>query len=214
MHVLAFYTSGPACEIALLDGSTLMETLRVPMRRGQDVQLPGLTKDVLAGGRLSLTDIDRFAVITGPGSFTGIRIGVAFARGLALACDKPCLGITSLEASLPAGQQGSALVVLPAQTRPPELTFWTQTFRSGSATAAPAELAPADIKALLQSHPHMVYGADLSASVELAGIASRPALPSAQRAAELASQLDPELHLPEPVYARAPDAVPASPNRA
>lgn len=176
------------------------------MQRGQDARLPGLTEQLLSEAGLTLDAIDRFAVVTGPGSFTGIRVGVAFARGLALATGQPCLGITTLEAALPEGQQGSAMVVLPAQKRPPDITYWAQTFRSGSATDEAREVSLETLVDRLTSHPHMVYGDADALKGRLPQLTVHAVRPSAVRAAHLAAVLEPDLYPARPTYARAPDA--------
>lgn len=212
MIVLGLHSAGPACELALLGDGRVLSERREEMRRGQDARLPELTRLTLADAGLGVTDIDRIAVVSGPGSFTGIRVGIAFARGLALATGRPAIGVTTLEAALPAGQQGSALVALSAQKRPPDLTFWTQTFRSGAATADPVEYPLDDLKDLLSSHPHMVYGDPVSLGPLLPDQPIHRADSSALRAAQVAVDMDPQLHPARPVYARAPDAtLPASP---
>lgn len=176
------------------------------MLRGQDVRLPTIVDEVCRAAGVHLVDVDRFAVVTGPGSFTGVRVGVSFARGLALATGKPCVGVSSLEASLPAGQQGSALVLLPAQKRPPDITYWAQTFRSGAATNAPCEMRLEHILQTLSERPHQLYGsadALLEAAPHLKLV---PQEPDAMRAAQVTQTLEPDLHPPIPTYARAPDA--------
>ncbi|MEL6860730.1 MAG: tRNA (adenosine(37)-N6)-threonylcarbamoyltransferase complex dimerization subunit type 1 TsaB [Pseudomonadota bacterium] len=206
MIILGIHTAGPACELALLRDGALVGERREEMMRGQDARLPEMTRDLLSHHAVEFEDIARFAVITGPGSFTGIRVGVAFARGLALASGGTAIGVTTLEAALPAGQQGSAIVALPAQKRPPDITFWTQTFRSGERTGDPIERPLEDLQALLSSHPHMVYGDPDALGPHLPSTSIHPATPSAARAAELAALFDPELNPPRPSYARAPDA--------
>ena len=206
MIVLGIHTAGPACELALLRDGTVLSEQREEMMRGQDARLPGLTQSLLAEAALSLDEVDRFAVITGPGSFTGIRVGVAFARGLALAAKGVAVGVTTLEASLPEGQQGSAIVALPAQKRPPDITYWTQTFRSGEATGEAIELSLDALQALLISRPHMIYGDPTSLGQHLPDATIHPAEPTATRAAQVAAGFDPDLHPARPTYARAPDA--------
>lgn len=206
MIVLGIHTAGPACELALLrDGDGIAE-VNEAMVRGQDARLPGLTKSLLDSGGYSFSDVSRFAVVTGPGSFTGIRVGVAFARGLSLATGAPCLGVTSLEASLPAGQQGSAIVALAAQRRPPDVTFWTQSFRSGMATGAATEMRAEALVQLMTDRPHMLFGAEDALAPHFPDDTIHPAQPSAARAAAVAANLDPELRPARPTYARAPDA--------
>ena len=206
MLVLAIHTAGPACDIALLRDTDLLGEQREAMARGQDARLPGLVENLLNDAKVELAQIDRFAVITGPGSFTGIRVGVAFARGLALAVDKPCIGVTSMEAALPGGQQGSAMVVLPAQKRPPDVTFWTQTFRTGSATGLPRETRVEDLLDLLRERPHMLYGEVPALEPFFDPGLIHAAMPTARHAARVAMTLDPEERPAHPTYVRAPDA--------
>lgn len=206
MLVLAIHTAGPACELALLQDDIVLGERREAMVRGQDARLPELVKKLLQESNIALSQIHRFAVITGPGSFTGIRVGVAFARGLALAVDKPCVGVTSLEAALPIGQQGSAIVALPAQKRPPDITFWTQTFRTGAATGPAREARLEDLTTLLRDRPHMLYGPKSELSGHFDADLIHDAIPSAQGAARVAVRLDPADRPAHPTYARAPDA--------
>ncbi|MEO1660689.1 MAG: tRNA (adenosine(37)-N6)-threonylcarbamoyltransferase complex dimerization subunit type 1 TsaB [Pseudomonadota bacterium] len=206
MIVLALHTAGPACDIAVVDQDRTLSQRCVQMARGQDAELPGLVQQTLAAAGLALDQIDRFAVISGPGSFTGIRVGVAFARGLALAVEKPCLGVTTLEAALPIGQQGSAIVALPAQNRPPDLTFWTQTFRTGAATGTAQERSAEALQTLLQARPHMLFGEVEALRPHFPDQSLHAAQPSAERAAQVALTLDPDTRTARPTYARAPDA--------
>jgi tRNA threonylcarbamoyladenosine biosynthesis protein TsaB len=96
--VLAFDTSAAHCAAALLlpDGRVL--TRHEPMEKGQAERLMPLLEGLLADAGLGWSDVTRLAVGTGPGNFTGVRIAVAAARGLALGLGLPALGITRLEA--------------------------------------------------------------------------------------------------------------------
>ena len=208
MRVLGLNTAWPGCDVSVLqDDATLAESVE-SMARGQDARVPGLVSEVCTEAGLTLQDIDRIAVITGPGSFTGIRVGVAFARGLALALKIPCLGISSLEAALPAGQTGSQMVLLQAQRRPPDITYWVQSFRNDMETTAPEEVALADLVHRLRAHPHQLFGegdALVAAAPEFSVTAT---MPTSNRAARIALERDPETAPPRPAYVRAPDAVP------
>lgn len=214
MLVLAIHTAGPACDLALCEDGEPLAQVDEQMIRGQDARLPALVERLLREGNKRLDQVDRFAVVTGPGSFTGIRVGVAFARGLALARATPCVGITTLEASLPAGQQGSALVALPAQKRPPDITFWTQTFRTGEATGPAVEQRIEDLVEFLDQRPHNLFGDEAALAPHFAGVQIHPTTPTARRAAFLAMRVDPALRSAKPTYVRAPDAaLPGSPPR-
>ncbi|MEL7545817.1 MAG: tRNA (adenosine(37)-N6)-threonylcarbamoyltransferase complex dimerization subunit type 1 TsaB [Pseudomonadota bacterium] len=208
MRILALNTAWAGCETALIDGDTCLAERSEEMARDQDSRLPGLVQETIAASGVALAELDRLAVITGPGSFTGIRVGVAFARGLALALNIPCLGVTSLEAALPIGEPGSSMVLLAAQRRPPDLTYWTQGFRNGVATGMPDEVALDGLVDTLTAHPHALFGDGDSLKQAAAHLSVTPARPRARIAAQLALSRDPDTAPPTPTYVRAPDAKP------
>ena len=207
MLVLGIDTSGPACDVAMVEDGKCLAEQREEMVRGQDARLPGLVSDIIGQAGRSITDLDRISVVTGPGSFTGVRVGISFARGLALAQRIPCIGVTSLEAALPDGQQGSAIVLLPAKRRPPEISYWAQRFRTGDALAAPEEIGLEPLIEELRAHPHMVYGTGLEALMaEVPDLAIHTAHPSAARTSEIAANSADDSPRAYPVYVRSPDA--------
>lgn len=205
MRVLAINTVGPACEVVILQNGSVAVSLTETMRQGHDRRLPNLVKEALAKTETSIRDLDLITAVTGPGSFTGVRVGVAFARGLALAHDTRSFGVTALEASLPGILEDTAKIVvaLPAKKRPPEKSWWMQTFQGSNACSLPVEASENDLRAEMQ-------GADLLAG-DLDGLGGsfEPTRPSAKRAAFFAAQLPTNVLRPIiPVYVRAPDAKP------
>jgi len=100
MRLLAIDTALEACSAAVLDselgGIVVREML--PMQRGHAEALMPLVARVMDRSGLDFAALDRIAVTTGPGSFTGLRVGVAAARGIALAAGKPAVGISTLSA--------------------------------------------------------------------------------------------------------------------
>jgi tRNA threonylcarbamoyladenosine biosynthesis protein TsaB len=97
MRVLAIDTALDACSAAVLDtshGITSSETLA--MIRGHAEALMPLIARVMDHAELEFADLDRLAVTTGPGSFTGLRVGISAARGIALAAGKPAVGLSTL----------------------------------------------------------------------------------------------------------------------
>ncbi len=98
MKILAFDTAARACSAALLDGDRVLAERLCEMDRGQAEVLLGLVQDVLAAADMCFAKLDRLATTLGPGSFTGLRVGLATARGIALAAKLPVVGVTSFEA--------------------------------------------------------------------------------------------------------------------
>ena len=96
--ILAFDTSAAHCAAALLSGDRLLILRHEAMDKGQAERLIPLLDAVLGEAGFTWSDLSALAVGTGPGNFTGVRIAVAAARGLALSLDIPALGVTALEA--------------------------------------------------------------------------------------------------------------------
>jgi tRNA threonylcarbamoyladenosine biosynthesis protein TsaB len=97
LPILAFDTSAAHCAAALLFADRLI-LRNEPMAKGQAERLMPMLEEVLAEGGLAWADLKALAVGTGPGNFTGVRIAVAAARGLALGLGIPAVGVTRLEA--------------------------------------------------------------------------------------------------------------------
>lgn len=145
MNVLAIETTAGACSVALAGEHGLAERFE-PMLRGQAERLLPLTEAVLAEAGVGFAALDLVAVATGPGTFTGLRVGLAAARGLALAAARPCLGVTSFEAVLEAeraaaqsawGRGEAVLVVLDSRRR----EVFAQAFLAPDGAPAPAVVA-------------------------------------------------------------------------
>ena len=97
MKFLAFESSAKTASVALSDGGKLLGLMTVDAGRTHSEILLPMAEDLLKESRLCFKDIDGYAVTVGPGSFTGIRIGVATVKGLAFGTGKPCFDISSLE---------------------------------------------------------------------------------------------------------------------
>lgn len=113
MILLAFDTAGPHCAAAVLRGGKVAAARLEPMARGQSERLMPMLEALLAEAGAGWGDLARIGVGTGPGNFTGIRIGVSAARGLAMALGVPAIGVTSTDALLD-GAPAGAWAAIPA----------------------------------------------------------------------------------------------------
>ena len=111
MKLLALESSAKAASCAVLsDGEPLASAWQATGLTHSRTLLP-MAADMLASSGLSLSDMDAVAVAAGPGSFTGLRIGIAAAKGLAWGAEKPCVGVSTLEAmAWPLSHLGGILV--------------------------------------------------------------------------------------------------------
>ena len=98
MNILAFDTACASCSAAVRSEGRLLARRFEPMPRGQAEALIPMVQDVLAQAGTTFRDLDGIAVTVGPGSFTGLRVGLAAARGMALPLGLPVVGVTTLEA--------------------------------------------------------------------------------------------------------------------
>lgn len=209
MLVLGINTVADACEAALVRDGMVMADHTEPMNQGHDARLAPVVEALMRRAGIAFAKLDRVAVAVGPGSFTGVRVGVAFARGLGLSLGIPVVGVTSLEALDALPQAGGALGVLAAKRRPPERTWWAQVLRDGRGDGEAFE-AGVNVITRMAREAGVVCG-----HVEAlpADVAHRliPADPRAAAAALLAARLTGELPPARPVYVREPDATPMRP---
>ena len=110
MLILAFESSARAASVALVEDGRLISQYSQCSGLTHSRTLLPMAEDMLKNAELSIGDVDVFAVAHGPGSFTGIRIGVSTVKGLAWAADKPCVGVSTLEAMAWHGLAAGGLV--------------------------------------------------------------------------------------------------------
>src|SRR5271154_5316716 len=117
MLILAIDTALDACAAAVLDSGAgqLIAQESQPMKRGHAEALMPLIARVIKASGIAFASLDRIAVTTGPGSFTGLRVGLSAARGIALAANKPVVGLSTLTAyAAPVVGQNAAQPVVSA----------------------------------------------------------------------------------------------------
>jgi tRNA threonylcarbamoyladenosine biosynthesis protein TsaB len=214
MQLLALDTALAACSVAVFDTSSgVLASTSIPMRRGHAEALLPQVNRVMDEAGAPYSALDRIVVTVGPGSFTGLRVGVSAARGIALAASKPAVGVSTLAAFaapvLASRPGGPVLALIDARNN----QFYLQMFGDGIDEAP--RIAP------------LAEAIELAASgrIEIVGTGAapllaawpterpRPTLADAGEApdilwvARLGADAIPGAP-PKPLYLRAPDARP------
>jgi tRNA threonylcarbamoyladenosine biosynthesis protein TsaB len=220
MLVLAIDTALGACACCVLDVESghLVASQSLPMARGHAEALMPVIAEVMAQAGVAFADLDRIAVTTGPGSFTGLRVGLSAARGIALAASKPVVGVTTLTAySAPyISETGRDPVICAIDARHDQV--YCQVVSGNGTPLVRPKLKP--ISELLEAAR---FGAPVLIGNAAEMIAARwpaelfpvtidaAAAPSIEWVAWVGAALNPEQALPRPTYLRAPDAKPQAP---
>ena len=215
--ILGFDTALGACSAAVVEWSAGGARIRAHIfelrARGHAEALAPMIDAVMAEAGMSFTDLDRLAVTVGPGSFTGLRVGIATARGLALAAVLPVVGVTTLEAvaaNVPAQEAAArgGRIVAVLDARRGEL--YVQVFGPGLASlAGPCLVTVDDAATLVPAEGAVAVGSGaalLAARAPGLAISNASGEPDAAVIAVLAATRSAESLPPEPLYLRAPDA--------
>jgi len=207
--ILSLDTCLGACSVAVVDGASVLASRSEPMTRGHQERIGMLAREVAAEAGIAFSDLTRIAVTVGPGSFTGLRVGLAFAKGLATALSVPCIGINTLEA-LAAGVEGRDLVAAVLDARMGQV--YLQIFDGGVALMAPDALDLGSAAARLaelhggQAVTLVGSGAPLLADTLAGARVLTPVSPDPVAIARLAAARSAPGHSPRPLYLRAPYA--------
>lgn len=192
--ILAFDTSAAHCAALLLCGETVLAARHENMAKGQVERLFPLLEELLTEAGQSWADLSAIGVCTGPGNFTGVRIGVASARGLALSLKIPAVGISMLEA-LAFGTKGPSLSILDARRE----RFFVQAFDDGIISGKP-DICTADALPLSGQQINAI------APLPFADTPHIPARPVEAIARLTAQRFASTTERPAPLYLRAPNA--------
>jgi tRNA threonylcarbamoyladenosine biosynthesis protein TsaB len=191
----------------VVDGDRTLSTRIAPMERGHQEALAPLVAEAMAEAGIGFDRLERVAVTVGPGSFTGLRVGLAFAKGMALALDIPCVGVGTLEA-LAAGGQGFTAAAIDARRD----QLYLQCFDGAEPLSAPDNLplaeAGARLAELWSGGPARLVGpgAPLLAAVAPGAAVEAGAWCDPAALARLAAARPAPAASPRPLYLRAPDA--------
>ena len=223
MRVLAIDTALEACAAAVLDtdAGVIVAHESLTMQRGHAEALMPLIKRVMERAQLAFAALDRVAVTTGPGSFTGLRVGISAARGIGLAAHKPVVGLTTLAAyAAPFIAADDTLPVVAAIDARHDHVY-LQVFGPGGRTLVAPRLAPMReaLRAVTGGAPRLVGNAAAilakawpSGEMPPSTVAQRGA-PDIDWVARLGAAAQESASPPKPLYLRAPDAQPQDASR-
>ena len=215
MRLLVIDTALGACTAAVFEDERAVAVRFEPMVKGHQERLGGLVRDVMAEAGGGFESLDRIGVTVGPGSFTGLRIGLAFAQGLGAALDRPVVGISTLDALAASlgSPDGPVAALIDARRGQVYARLFADGAPLGDAEALALEQAAERIASLGPAVALVGNGAAvLSAAFPDLKISQSDerAAPAPEALARLAAAADPATHPPRPLYLRAPDATPPS----
>ena len=218
MLILAIDTALDACSAAVLDtgaGKIIAQESQA-MKRGHAEALMPLIARVMKASGIAFTALDRIAVTTGPGSFTGLRVGLSAARGIALAAEKPVVGLTTLTAfAAPVvGENGEHPIISAIDARHDHVYF--QVVSGDGSPLIKPKVAPIDeaLEASRLGAPLLVGNAAAILADRWPAHAAPPFKVDPQPAPDISwvawvgAAVSPETAPARPYYLRAPDAKP------
>jgi len=222
MKILAVDTALGACSAALLDGETVVAHRCVAMERGHAEALAPMVEEIMREAGVAFAVLDRLAVTTGPGTFTGQRVGLAFMRGLRVALKRPLIGVTTLEAMAAAAMKeaGAPSAAVLHDARRDEVYF---SLVSSNGTLVAPMLAPFDdaVAMLPQRDAQPLAFAGTAGARAAArwreregtAVVTSVIYPDALWVARLGLAAPEPVGVPKPLYLRAPDAkLPVAPS--
>ncbi|WP_065752522.1 tRNA (adenosine(37)-N6)-threonylcarbamoyltransferase complex dimerization subunit type 1 TsaB [Bradyrhizobium paxllaeri] len=218
MLILSIDTALDACAAAVLDtssGGTIAQESQA-MKRGHAEALMPLIARVMKASGVAFTALDRIAATTGPGSFTGLRVGLSAARGIALAAGKPVVGVTTLTAFAAPIVSGSSEhpVISAVDARHDHVYFQVLDGDGGSLIKPNVAPVAEALDAVRFGAPHLVGNAANILADRWPADAPPPfkvdqqAAPDIAWVAWLGAAVNPESSPARPYYLRAPDAKP------
>lgn len=214
MRLLAIDTALAACSAAVYDtDSGVIASESLPMTRGHAEALLPLIGRVIAAAAIEFSALDRIVVTVGPGSFTGLRVGVSAARGIALAAGKPAIGVTTLEAFAKPhiGADASVLAVVDARH---DNVYMQQFNATGEPLDESRIVAIGKVAGVAPPGSVHIVG-NAARSIDAIWPANQPAptitqsdAPDIVWVAKLGASAELTATAPKPLYLRAPDAKP------
>ena len=190
MIILGLDTTGADCSVSIVDEARVLAHMSRSIGRGHAEVLAGMVEEAFIAAKMTPADIDRLAVCTGPGSFTGLRVALSFAKGFALPRDLPVVGIDALDITAKGlDPEAKKRVAISQDVRRGE--FFYALYENGVTKFPPRALLKDDMdQRAADSSVRKIHEAHVDTRI----------------LAWLAIDLDPAHYPAEPLYSRGPDA--------
>ena len=202
MKILAIDCAHEACSAAFSDGEKVVSEIVENMERGQAERLIPMVREVLEKANAGFDDIDAVAVTTGPGSFTGVRVGLAAADGIALAAGLPMTGVSVLDVlarKINVQHPEIKKLCLVLETKRDD--YYTRCYEAGEPVTEPAALPASE----LTGRKDFVFAGNaakrLKEEIGTISVLDVP-MPTAGDVASFAAMKTPRKEYPEPLYLR------------
>jgi tRNA threonylcarbamoyladenosine biosynthesis protein TsaB len=217
MRVLAIDTALEACAAGVFDTAAAdpLASESLPIGRGHAEALMPLVARVMDAAAIDFAELDRIAVTIGPGSFTGLRVGISAARGIALATGKPAVGVSTLAAhAAPHRTAGGAHTVVAAIDAHHDLVYFQIFGPDRRGPAAPLLCPVGEAVRAVPPGPVILVGSGAALlAAQWPATLAPPAIdtcrtPELDWIARLGAAADAAHAVPKPLYLRAADARP------
>ncbi len=216
MKLLAIDTAFEACSVAVVGGGRSPVVASEVIGRGHAERLFGMVAAAMDEAGLTFDALDRIAVTVGPGSFTGLRVGIAAARGLALAVGCPVIGVGTLDAHAVRARRVAGAVPVTAVVDARRDEVYGQRFAANGAPVGPPVVGTAAFFAGQIADGEVLAGSGADAVLcALSGgpqveVVHRDTAPDIRIVSEIAAAATPSNNAPRPLYLRPPDAKPSA----
>ncbi len=220
MLVLGFDTALQSCSVAIMRDGKLLAEVAEPLVKGHAERLAPMVAEALSAAGVAMADVDRVGVVVGPGGFTGVRVGLAFARGAGVGGKIEVVGVTSLAALAANVEADAETLIAPVIDARRGQVYAALYGANGDVRAAPfvatPEEAAAKLKAASATQRVLTVGTGaplLPASNSQWSSSAAPDQLDAKIVARLAAAAPTPAAPPAPLYLRGPDAKPQAPSR-
>lgn len=203
MNTLSLDTTGPWCSAALVNRSQILFEKSERLGRGHAERLAPMVQEVLSGANLSPADIQRIVVCTGPGSFTGLRVALAFARSFALPRKIPVIGVSALHAFAVQGDPDQSKKIVSLLNVKRGEICWAG-YDKGTEIIPPTTLPIEELKTVINNFGYDVLVGDAAGLI--GANSDGPDHVIGPVLGWLGQDLSPQDFPPDPVYSRGPDA--------